>query len=191
MARKKADTVVLLSVRPKFAEALMAGTKRVEFRRVRFRRPVRAVVVYATAPVARVVGYFEVAFVQESSPSAIWRRHARVGGISPPEYKRYYAGSTRAVAIGVGKVSRLPDGLTLNSLERGARPPQSFRYLSSDTLARLHLWGLEAAPGETKQGSTPPRLPHSYIRGADYLIPTRRKRKTPGVTGGFGAGEET
>jgi predicted transcriptional regulator len=63
MARTTDRTVVLLSTKPRFAEAIMGGEKHVEFRRVRCRRDVKVVLVYATSPIQRLLGYFEVSFI--------------------------------------------------------------------------------------------------------------------------------
>jgi predicted transcriptional regulator len=137
MARTTDRTVVLLSIKPKFADAIMAGEKRVEFRRVRCRPDVKVVLVYATSPVQRLVGYFDVAFIDESSPEGLWRRYGAVGGISQDEYQRYYAGAQTAIAIGVGKVHRLPGLCRLRQLSPTATPPQSFHYFPLQSLDRL------------------------------------------------------
>jgi predicted transcriptional regulator len=142
MARKEADAVILLSVKPQFACAIMDGTKRVEFRRVRFLRKARAVVVYATAPVGRVLGWFEPAFIEDGSPDAMWKKHAQVGGITLGEYRKYYQGAKRAVVLGVGKVHRFGSGLELGDLGPAElRPPQSFRYLNTARFPDQHAWG--------------------------------------------------
>ena len=45
-------TRVLLSVKPKFAEAILAGDKTFEFRRLLFKRDdVRTIVLYASSPI--------------------------------------------------------------------------------------------------------------------------------------------
>jgi predicted transcriptional regulator len=64
--------VALLSIRPEYAEAILNGTKRVEFRRTRFSRDVSFIVIYATQPVGKVVGWFEVDGIETSTPGE-WR----------------------------------------------------------------------------------------------------------------------
>ena len=54
-------TRVLLSVKPQFAEAILAGVKTFEFRRALFRRPdIKTVVLYASSPTCKVVGEFTI-----------------------------------------------------------------------------------------------------------------------------------
>ena len=46
---------VLLSIKPEFAEKILNGAKRYEFRKQAFAQPVEAVVLYATKPVGKIV----------------------------------------------------------------------------------------------------------------------------------------
>ena len=137
MAIKNHRGVVLLSIKPRFADAIMRGEKTVEFRRRPWKAEVDTVVVYATSPARKIVGYFTVSFVDLASPSSLWRRHGSVGGIPRREYRSYYAGATSGVAVGVGVVRRLRDGEGLRALTSLQHPPQSFAYLDRTTLSRL------------------------------------------------------
>jgi len=51
---------VFLLSKPEYAFAILNGTKRYEFRKAMFRKDVDKVVVYATAPYKKVIGYFKV-----------------------------------------------------------------------------------------------------------------------------------
>ena len=52
---------VLLSIRPQFALQIFEGSKRYEYRRAIFKREgVTSVLVYASAPIGKVIGEFEV-----------------------------------------------------------------------------------------------------------------------------------
>lgn len=138
MARNEDRGIVLLSIKPRFAHAIMRGEKKVEFRRRLWKSDVDTVVVYATEPEKRIVGYFRVTFIDAASPTELWRRHGTVGGIGHDEYRSYYAGTTSGVAVGVGEVRRLAKGGGLRSITRLHRPPQSFAYLDRTALSRLH-----------------------------------------------------
>ena len=58
MARTAHPQVALLSIHPVYAQGIIDGRKTVEFRRRAFGKSVTHVVVYATAPVRKVVGAF-------------------------------------------------------------------------------------------------------------------------------------
>jgi predicted transcriptional regulator len=130
MVGDDARQIVLLSIKPRFADAIIAGAKRVEFRRTRCRPGLDTAIIYVTAPTKKILGYFEVTRVEEMSPVTAWRRYGEVGGISRMEFDRYYAGAARAVVISVGRVVRLPFVRHLGALgARYKRPPQSLQYV--------------------------------------------------------------
>ena len=99
--------VAILSIRPEYAEAILDGSKLVEFRRVSFRRWITHALIYATAPVSRVVGAFSVKAVHRGSPDEIWEQFGEVGGISLRTFRSYYEGSSTAIAIEIAEVRQI------------------------------------------------------------------------------------
>jgi predicted transcriptional regulator len=128
--------VALLPIKPEFADAILAGTKRVEFRKSPFRRDVSWVVIYASTPIQRVVGWFRVSGVDTGTPGELWERHERHGGIAAQAYHSYFADRTAAIAIGVADVTTLPEPIPIAVL--GVSVPQSFRYLGLAEVRRLN-----------------------------------------------------
>jgi predicted transcriptional regulator len=137
MAGKVDPTAVLMSIKPKYAAAIFAGSKKVEFRKVRIGSTVREVVVYATAPISRIVGLFSVGRIVQDRPTTLWKRFGRVGCISAADYEEYYGDREKAVAIGVRKPRTLRNALHLDELRRGLTAPQSFAYCSSAILSKV------------------------------------------------------
>lgn len=129
--------VALLSIRPEYAEAILDGTKRVEFRRTRFSRDVSFVVIYATQPVGKVVGWFEVEGIESSTPGDLWARFQDCGGISKTQFLDYYTGTETGYAIRVRSAQRLTRAKQLKSASGLDRPPQSFAYLAARKARRL------------------------------------------------------
>lgn len=128
MARHTTGRAVLMSIHPAYAEAILRGDKKVEFRKRAFRSPVAFVVIYATAPIRKVVGYFHVDEVDKASPAALWRRYSPIGGIDKAHFDHYFRGDKSGAGIRVGRTVRFPRALPLETFLRG-RPPQSFQYL--------------------------------------------------------------
>ena len=126
----------MLAVQPAFARLILEGRKKVEFRKVRFAREVSHVLMYATAPVMRIVGCFRVRGIDEGPPTKLWERYERVGGIEREAFWRYYARSRFGVAIRVGDVVELGDPVTLRAAGCSAVPPQSFKYVDANVLRR-------------------------------------------------------
>tara|TARA_B100000965_G_scaffold88138_2_gene71484 strand:- start:932 stop:1369 length:438 start_codon:yes stop_codon:yes gene_type:complete len=129
VTRAAPSSIALLSIHPRFARRILEGKKRVEFRKRGFGRAVTHVVVYATQPVGRVVGFFTVKRVSIATPRSLWADYCSVGGIGGDEFWRYYQGKSEGCAIEVADVWALERPIPLGDLgSMGA--PQSFAYLS-------------------------------------------------------------
>ena len=131
------DSVALLAIKPRFAEAIIAGRKTVEFRKTRFSQPPRYVVLYGSTPIRQVVADFEVAYIKELTPLGLWRKFRHAGGIEYGEFSKYYGDRSRGCAIVVATVWKLKRPACLSHLNAGDCAPQSFRYLDAECLRQL------------------------------------------------------
>ncbi len=129
--------IALISVRPPYADAILSGRKRVEFRKSPFRRKVRYVVIYATKPIAKVLGWFKVDGVEAMPPTELWRRFSVIGGVAEQDFRDYYADADIGYAIRIGKAVRFPQAKPLDQFCDLNQPPQSFRYLPQSTRSAL------------------------------------------------------
>lgn len=125
--------VALMSINPQYADLILAGQKKVEFRKTRFARNVSHVIIYATFPVQLVVGFFEVKGITEATPDEVWHRYHSVGGVDRMFYNAYYQSKQYAIAIEVGSVEVLESPVPLEQLDI-LSPPQSYRYVAPETL---------------------------------------------------------
>lgn len=122
---------ILLSIHPEYAEKILNGTKRFEYRKaVPRNESVRTVVIYATMPVGKVVGEFEVAGVLRERPSVLWSRTKQGSGITRDYFDRYFDGREEASAFAVSKPKRYPQPKSLEEVSGSTTPPQSFQYLA-------------------------------------------------------------
>lgn len=133
---KNPPVVALLSIHPQYAEAILNGEKKVEFRKAGFSKDVTHVVIYATKPIGAVVGVFETDGSVVQSPRELWQTFSAVGGITRGDFDAYYSGRPTGVAIKIKKAKRLPEPLPLTRIQK-THPPQSFNYLSADSLAMV------------------------------------------------------
>lgn len=131
MAERDSVRLALLSVHPEYAEALVAGTKRVEFRKRALAPDVTHVAIYATMPVGRIIGVFSVREQVTDTPFGLWKRFKRVAGIDQDRFLAYYDGHQSGVGIRVRKVIPLDEHLTLEDAFGISRPPQSVQYFES------------------------------------------------------------
>lgn len=129
---------VLLSIKPKYAELILAGSKRVEFRRTWAAQDVGVIVLYSSAPVQKIVGVVEVDNVVVGSPTALWKTCTeRGGGLTREELRSYFADKSLGVAVLLGKVFKLAKHVEPSDVFRDFVPPQSFRYLDANEYMKL------------------------------------------------------
>jgi predicted transcriptional regulator len=132
---------LLLSLRPRFAAAILNGTKTVELRRTRLSAPSGTpLVLYASSPIMAVVGTATLADRHNASPAAIWRAHRDALGLTRAEFADYLTGVDQATAITIENPQALLDPFTLAWLRRHAvfQPPQSYRYIAPGDPTPLH-----------------------------------------------------
>lgn len=137
MAGAEARTVILLPIKPGYAEPIMDGEKQVEFRKTRFARPPSHVVVYASTPVKKVLGYFEVSEVEIAPVGELWTKYSPVGGIGKSDFFDYYKRRPDGVALSVGRVAALDCPLDLKVIGVAGGAPQNFAYLDERVLDSL------------------------------------------------------
>ena len=130
-------TSVLLSIRLQFASAILHGSKRVEFRKRPFKRPVDKVFLYSTGSTGRVVGMFAVQIVKLLSPRQAWRQYHKVAGISRAAFFEYFARSQVAVCIEIKRVVPAKRPFSPRASRRPFTAPQSFAYLTPRASRRL------------------------------------------------------
>jgi len=123
------QTKVLLSIKPQYADKILNGEKKFEFRRMLYKSPnVKTVVIYATSPVMKVIGEFEVATVHSMKLKDLWRLTMEFSGIEKDFYDSYFAGKEIGHAIEVKKAKRYLEPKHLKDFNI-SHAPQSFVYL--------------------------------------------------------------
>lgn len=120
---------VLLSIKPEFAEKIFNGTKKYEFRRSVFKNTeVTTIVVYASSPVQRVIGEFEIDKIINDNIQNLWDNTKKYSGISKNYFFEYFNNKEKGYAIKIKKTKRYKKSLSLKD-NFNANPPQSFMYL--------------------------------------------------------------
>lgn len=107
---------------------MAAGRKKFEYRRQLFARPVRTVVVYATAPIGKAIGEFDIKGVIYESIDRLWKVTRNHGGIDESLFRAYFTGKEMGYAIEIGQFRRYRQPYDIQT-RHGVRPPQSFLYL--------------------------------------------------------------
>ena len=120
---------VILSIKPEFAEKIFNGSKKYEFRRSIFKDPsVKKIIVYASAPISKIIGEFEIDEILRSELNTLWSKTKEYSGISKDYYLKYFEGKKEGYALKIKKTQKYQDHLSIED-NFGLLPPQSFAYL--------------------------------------------------------------
>src|SRR5688572_8775609 len=120
---------VLLSIKPEYAFKIFKGEKKFEFRKSIFKNPnIKTVVVYASSPVQRVIGEFDIDDIFSLKPSELWEHTKEFSGITEEFFFEYFAKKTMAHAIKIKKTRKYKRPLNLRE-DFNLSPPQSYIYL--------------------------------------------------------------
>jgi predicted transcriptional regulator len=129
---------VLLSIKPKYADLILAGTKRVELRRSWPSNDVGVMVLYSSAPVQKFVGVAFVDRLEERDFEGLWTlSQDHGGGVTYEELKHYVKGKRTAFGIMIKRVQAAEAKVDPKDLFSGFMPPQSFLYLEPVEFPRV------------------------------------------------------
>ena len=121
---------VLLSIKPEFANKILNGEKKFEFRKSLFKRDgIKTVLIYATMPIGKVIGEFDIEHIISNSPQEIWNETCEFSGISKSFFDDYFENRKMAHAIKVKHVREYLNPQTLEDIKVGLKAPQSYVYI--------------------------------------------------------------
>jgi len=122
---------VLLSIKPQFVEEIFNGNKKFEYRKRIFKRPnIKSVVIYATMPVGKIVGEFEIEDVLEDNPKSLWAKTKIYSGISEEFYDSYFMDRDTGYAIKIKSLNKYDEPRCPYEMYGNFTAPQSFKYVS-------------------------------------------------------------
>lgn len=121
---------VLLSIKPDFANKIFSGEKKFEFRRAIFRNPhVKTIVVYASSPVQKVIGEFDVDCILNYGLDELWGKTCEYAGITKNYFLQYFREKECGYAIKIKQPKLYPTPKCIRA-DFNVIPPQSFLYLA-------------------------------------------------------------
>ena len=147
------DRMMILSLKPRYSEVILSGSKTVELRRTepKIRVPTRALI-YATTPVKALVGTCIVESVITDTLAVLWEAHGSRTGLRHAEFRSYFDGRDVGSALLLSGARRFARQVPLADLRASRcidRPPQSYSYIDATTGDQLlRLAGLLPAAGD-------------------------------------------
>ena len=135
------DRMVVLSLKPRFAEAILAGVKTSELRRTEpnIVVPTRALL-YAASPVRALLGTCIITNVRSADLADLWREHGSEAALLHEEFLQYFEGVDVGTALTLTQPRPFSRRIPLHDLRtkpKSFRPPQSFAYVDAKTGHRL------------------------------------------------------
>lgn len=123
---------VVLSIKPEFAYKIFDGTKKFEFRKSIFKNSnIETVVVYASAPVKKVIGEFQIERILNYDLDTLWELTKEYSGISEDYFYEYFDKRETGFAIQIKSKVKFKQPKSLQDDYKIITPPQSFTYLSA------------------------------------------------------------
>lgn len=126
----------IISLKPKYARLVAAGTKTVEIRNRRVHMEVGTTLwIYETLPEARIIGHAKVLDVTYADAKTIWDRFHENVGIDKDEFDAYVAGRSEISAVSLDKLVPVRQ-TTLEELRSrvlGFHPPQFYARVGHDS----------------------------------------------------------
>jgi len=134
-----------MSIHRNYVDEILAGIKRWEFRRRTALQPGDRVWMYATAPTAAVLGWFEVGRVLKLDAARPDARVAQEGRSTPGDLAEYFRGLTVGYGLEVHHRGCLQAPVQLPGREPG---PQSYRFLGGRTTDAAFPRALKSASAD-------------------------------------------
>lgn len=130
---------LFISVKPEFADKIIAKEKCIELRKIKPHvKPGDYVIIYASSPVKCVVGFGKIKQIIEMSPIEMWKQHSTNLGIDKMRFDEYYTNRHKAIGIEIETIKSVsPISLeSIRTIDPHFHPPQVYRYVTNEQICR-------------------------------------------------------
>ena len=124
---------VIMSIKPKYAQAILDGSKLYEYRkRLPKNTDIDKVYIYASKPIMAIIGEFTIGSIISDTPQKVWELTKNEGGITRSQFFSYFNGRDTAHAIKIKGVKQFPTPIDPKQVIKDFTAPQNYRYLDYD-----------------------------------------------------------
>lgn len=134
------NNILLISVKPEFAEKIINGEKTIELRKSAPKKVSKEnyILIYVTSPVKELWGIGKINNIIKDNPISFWENFGSKTGITEEQYKAYYKTSKNAYGIELKEVrSFYKFSIELKHLKMAFpnfMPPQTYTYIKSNEI---------------------------------------------------------
>ena len=132
---------IILSIHPRHVEKILSGEKQYEYRK-QIPTDIQYIVIYATAPIKKIVAVVNIDTILIDTPLKIWEQTKSGAGISQDFYIDYFKNRTVAYAIKFCKIHRLPNPVDHTVIDGVKCAPQAYMYVNesvADLCKKLNI----------------------------------------------------
>lgn len=156
---------LLVSMKPRYAERILAGSKLVEIRKKFSEKWIGCkAILYSSSPQRALVGEATVRSVTSASPTAIWARFGTSIGCSAKDFKAYVGATEEVSAIELDEIFPYKQPISLSQISHllGERltPPQS--YCDLRLTKGAGAWARAVSVASVLHGRVSPRKQSSH-----------------------------
>jgi len=121
----------IMSFKPQYADRILNGTKKFEFRKRIPKRidEIDKVFIYSAFPIQMVIGHFTVKEVHKMNPLELWLHTWKQAGIEINDFQQYFQDKEFGYAIEVDEVTIYQKPLLFKEIDPTGKVPQSFKYI--------------------------------------------------------------
>ena len=112
---------ILLSINPEYADKIINGEKRFEYRKFVPKNDISSIIIYETKPVRKIIAEAEVIGIIMLTPENLWLETKRFSGITKEQRHVAYA-------YKLGRITVYKKPMELKDFGLKS-PPQSFVYI--------------------------------------------------------------
>lgn len=134
------NNILLISVKPEFAEKIISGAKTIELRKSAPKKVNKEnyILIYVTSPVKELWGICKINNIIKDNPISFWENYGSKTGITEEQYKEYYKKSKNAYGIELKEVRNFSKySIELKHLKKAFpnfMPPQTYTYIKSEEI---------------------------------------------------------
>ncbi len=96
---------IILPIHPRYVEKILSGEKKVEYRKTRLKRKPDKIIIYATAPISKIVAEVQIENILEMKINELWKLTKKISGIEKSFFTKYYDSKTIGIAYSLGEVT--------------------------------------------------------------------------------------
>ena len=120
---------IVLPVAPIYANKILSGEKKYEYRKKLSKTKIKMIYIYATSPIKSIIGEVNVINTLSMVPDALWELTSANAGVTYKDYKKYFEDCQLAHAYKLGKAYGYQSNIDLESIGINFTP-QSYIYVA-------------------------------------------------------------